>query len=418
MTILKKSKIKNILGREILDSRGWPTVEIELRTTEGVFFSSSPSGASKGKREAREIRDKNKKRFFGRGVIDQLKKIKEFVLPKILNKDPRDQELIDRILFEINEKNKEPILGTNLTTPISQAICRAGAKARNLFLFQYIAQLFFKKEIKKFSLPKPFFNMINGAQHSGSFLALQEFLISCHHKKFSENLRRGVEYYYLLKDFLRKEKGPLSFNVGDEGGFVPSFSKTKEVLELLLKIIKKKEGGQFLRISLDCAANSFFKNGFYIFEGKKMKSEDLLSFYKEILKKYSLFSFEDPFEENDFEGFKKMKELKGDFFVFGDDLLASQSERIKWAQEKKLCDGLLLKINQVGTLSQAIESARLAKQFNWKIMVSHRSGETCDDFISDFAVGIFSDFIKAGAPSRGERVVKYNRLLKIEEILK
>jgi len=418
MTILKKPKIKSIFGREILDSRAFPTIEIELKTTEGIFFSSAPSGASKGGNEAKEIRDQRKKRYLNKGVLGQLKKIKEFILPKLINKDPRDQELIDHLLCEIDGTKDKSFLGTNLTTPISQSVCKAGAYIQGLPLFQYISQIFLKKKIKKFFLPKPFFNVINGGKHSGNSLDIQEFLISCHQKKFAENLRIGAEYYYLLKEILKRKKGPFSINIGDEGGFVPQFSKTKEVLDLLTEIIRKKREKNFLKISLDCAANSFFKKNYYFFEGKKMKTNELFSFYDKIERRYQIFSFEDPFAENDLEGFSKMTKEKKNILIFGDDLLTSNSERIKMAQEKKLCNGLLLKINQVGTVTEALKSAKLAKEFGWRIMVSHRSGETNDDFISDFAVGIFADYIKAGAPARGERVAKYNRLLKIEEVLK
>jgi len=418
MTTLKKPKIKSILGREILDSRGFPTIEIELKTTEGIFFSSASSGASKGGGEARELRDEKKKRYLGKGVLAQLEKIKEFILPKLINQDPRDQELIDHLLCEIDGTKDKSFLGTNLTTPISQAVCKASACAQGIPLFQYISQIFLKKKVKNFSLPKPFFNVINGGKHSGNSLDIQEFLISSHKKDFSENLRIGVECYHFLKEILKRKKGEFSINVGDEGGFVPQISKTEEVLDLLAEVIRKKEEKNFLKISLDCAANSFFKENYYFFEGRKMKSDELFSFYDKIEKRYQIFSFEDPFAEDDFEGFSKMTKEKKKITIFGDDLLTSNSERIKMAQEKKLCNGLLLKINQVGTVSEALESARLAKDFGWKIMVSHRSGETNDDFISDFAVGIFADYIKAGAPCRGERVAKYNRLLKIEEMLK
>lgn len=416
MTILKKEKIKKVLAREILDSRGLPTIEVELVTNGGVFVSSAPSGTSKGGKEFSELRDKQNKRYFGYGVLNAIKKIEKIVQPHLLGKDVTQQEQIDEILMNIN-KNVS-FLGTNITTPISQAVCRAGAWARKLELFQYISLLFSGKIAKSFFLPRPFFNLINGGLHGGGYLAIQEFLISSHKNKFAHNLKEGAEFYFLLKNILKSEKGVFATNVGQEGGFCPSYSCTKEVLDLLTKIIRKKKAKDFLKISLDCAASHFFKNGYYLIDDKKMSREQMIDFYKKLINDFSLFSLEDPFAENDIQGFKIIRETIPNTLIIGDDLLVSKKENIEWAEREKLCNGLLLKINQVGTVSEAIRSARTAKNFGWKIMVSHRSGETNDDFIADFAVGIFADYIKAGAPARGERVAKYNRLLKIEEILK
>jgi len=252
---------------------------------------------------------------------------------------------------------------------------------------------------------------LNGGMHAGNDLDIQEFMVIPQMEGFKENLRIGVEIYQELKKILEKRFGKSAINLGNEGGFAPPLNKTKHALDLIMEAIKSAGYVEEVKIGLDCAASKFFKGGKYILENKKLNSEELLNFYQDLTKEYPILFFEDPFEQDDWQAWEKMSNL----LVVGDDLTVTNPERIKKAHEKKACNGMILKPNQIGTVSETIEAAKLAKEFGWKIIVSHRSGDTCDDFIADLAVGISSDFIKSGAPARGERATKYNRVLRIEE---
>ena len=411
-------KIKNIKAREILDSRGNPTVEVELETEEGIFVASVPSGASTGKYEAVELRDGGE-RYRGKGVLKAIKNIQGVIFPAIKNKDVSNQKEIDELMIELDGTPNKSRLGANAILPVSMAVCRAGATATNLPLYQYITQIFnsgSKFQVPSFKIPVPSFNIINGGAHAGNDLDIQEFMVLPQQESFLENLRVGSEIYHILKEIVEKKYGEEAMNVGDEGGFAPPVSDTKEVLDLIIKAIKDYPK---TKIGLDCAASQFFQDEKYHLEKKVFNSKELSLFYCELVKAYPIILLEDPFAEDDWEGWQKLisnfQFLISKPLVIGDDLTVTNPKRIKEAQEKKACNGLLLKINQIGTVSEAIEAAKLARSFEWKVMVSHRSGETNDDFIADLAVGIGADFIKSGAPARGERVAKYNRLLKIEE---
>jgi len=385
------SKIKSIKAREILDSRGNPTIEVELLINKDSFLASVPSGASVGKYEAKELRD-GEKRYKGKGVLKAVKNIEQIIAPKLKGLNVNNQKRIDEILITLDGTKDKSNLGANAILPVSMAICRAGANTQNLSLYKYIEKYMGTTCIK---LPKPAFNIINGGAHAGNNLDFQEFMVVPQLKNFNRNLQAGTEIYHSLKEILKKEFGEISINVGDEGGFAPNLSKAEEALNLIMKAIKISDYQNQIKIALDVAASEFYKN-----------------------KKYPIVSIEDPFNEDDFQAFSNlMKKCENKINIIGDDLLVTNVERIKLAKEKNLCNGLLLKINQIGTVSEAIEAAKLAKSYNWKIMVSHRSGETNDDFIADLAVGIGADYIKSGAPARGERVAKYNRLLKIEQEL-
>lgn len=415
MYIAKSYKIKNVRALEVLDSRGHPTVKVKVETGFGIFWAIAPSGASKGKLEAIELRD-GQKRYFGKGVLKAVRNVNEILAKKLKGKDSRKQKEIDDILIQLDGTKNKSRLGSNAICATSMAVCKAGAGLRPLFY--HINEIFTQQtgiKAKTFNLPKVCFNIINGGVHAGNKLSIQEFMICPFKKKFSENLRIAVEVYYILKEILKKNFGKQAINVGDEGGFAPPLAKTKKALDLILKAVAESKAESFIKIFLDCAATQFFKGKFYFFEGKKLNAKKLQRFYENLIKKYPIVSLEDPFAENEFEDFRKLKEKLKGVMIFGDDLLVSNPERIKMA--KNCCSGIILKINQIGTVSEAFESARLAREFGLKIMVSHRSGDTEDDFISDFSVGIFADFLKSGAPCRSERVVKYNRLLEIEEIL-
>jgi enolase len=418
---MKKSlKIKTIRAREILDSRGEPTVEVELTTGYGVFSASVPSGASKGKYEAIELRDGGK-RYGGRGVLKAVRNVDEKIAPKIRGREVNNQERIDQFLIEIDGTKNKSKLGANAVLPVSMAVCRAGAAALNIPLYKYISQLFGQK-ILRTNFPTPCFNLINGGAHAGNDLDIQEFMVVPQVDTFKKSLQMVSEIYHILQEVLLKSFGKTAINIGDEGGFAPPLKGTKGALDLLMKAIKLAGYNNKIKISLDCAASQFLSssknNPFYIFERKRLNSPRLLNFYQDIIKHYPILLIEDPFAENDFIGFQEAyKKLGENVLIIGDDLLATNPERMKKAFDKKLCNGLLLKINQIGTITEALEAARLARTFGWKIMVSHRSGETNDDFIADLAVGISADYIKSGAPARGERLAKYNRLLRIEEKL-
>ncbi len=413
------SGIKSIKAREVLDSRGEPTVEVDLVTNGSLFRSSVPTGASKGKYEAKELRDGGK-RYQGKGVLKAVKNINKVIAPKLKGKYVISQKKIDSLMIKLDGRKNKSRLGANAILAVSMAACRAGAEARNIPLYQHIADIYSDKLLtssrKKFPLPIPCFNIINGGAHAGNDLDIQEFMIIPQMKSFSKNLEQGVEIYQSLKEILRLKFGKSALNLGDEGGFAPPLKNTKETLNLIMKAIRKAGLSEKTKIGLDVAASQFYRNKKYYLERKKLDSNQLLSFYKELVKEFPILFIEDPFAEEDFKGFKKARQVLGEkVFILGDDLSTTNIERIKKAQRERACSGVIIKPNQIGTITETVEAAKLAKSYGWKILVSHRSGDTSDSFISDLAVGIGADFIKAGAPARGERVVKYNRLLRIEE---
>jgi len=416
-------KIKKIMAREILDSRGSPTIEVELVCGHGRFLASVPSGASKGKYEAVELRDGGK-RYQGKGVLKAVKNINEIIGPKLIGKDPTNQREIDNLMIELDGTKNKSNLGANAILAVSMAVCRAGATAQNLTLYQHIRQIF-NLQSPIYNLPLPCFNIINGGVHAGNDLDFQEFMICPHthplgeYPSFSENLRAASEIYHNLREILKTKFGKLAIDIGDEGGFSPPLFLAEQALELILEAIEKSGYKNLVKIAIDSAASEFFSDGKYKMKKILFTKGGLINYYFDLFKKYPLFALEDPFAQDDFEGFSEITKRVGEkTTIFGDDLLATNIERIKLAKEKNLCNGLILKMNQVGTITETLEARKSVKDFGWKIMVSHRSGETNDDFISDLAVGIGADFIKAGAPARGERVAKYNRLLKIEEELR
>jgi enolase len=454
------SKIKNLKAREILDSRGNPTVEVELITDDGIFFASVPSGASVGKYEAVELRD-GEKRYRGRGVLKAVKNVNEIIAPKLIGKDPRNQKEIDQLMIELDGTKNKSKLGANAILAVSMAVCRAGAAAKGLPLWQYILSSFAAVDVKHRHVYFPLvcFNIINGGVHAGNDLDFQEFMIVPYSRaklgtaygsrarlyrgclaigenrpqknSFAENLRIASEIYHELKETLAKKYGKLATNLGDEGGFAPPIGFPDEAIELILEAVKKLNYEKEIKLILDVASSQFFEGGKYEMKMGVFTREGLLRYYQNLIKNYPILGLEDPFAEDDFDGWKlSTSNLDSQILIIGDDLTATNPERIKLAKEKGLCNAMILKVNQIGTVSEALEAAKLAKDFGpegespvpygagWKIMVSHRSGETNDDFISDLAVGISADFIKAGAPARGERVAKYNRLLKIEEEIK
>jgi len=410
---MSSEEIKSVKAREILDSRGNPTVEVELKTEEKSFIASVPSGASTGKYEAKELRDKGDERYNGKGVLKAVKNVNEIIAPNLVGKNPEDQEEIDKLMIDLDGTEDKSNLGANTILPVSIAICRAGASAKNLPLYKYITQIFnlgYKLQVTSYKIPLPCFNIINGGAHAGNDLDIQEFMIIPQEDSFSQNLQAGSEIYHNLKEILEKNLGEETVNIGDEGGFAPPISRAEEALDFVSRSFKDYKN---TKIGLDCAATQFYKNENYNLEDKNLSSKELSKFYQDLINKYPIIFIEDPFAEDDWQSWKELStEL---VLIVGDDLLSTNIKRMKQAQEKSACNGLILKPNQIGTITEALEAAKLAKSYGWKIIVSHRSGETKDDFIADLAVGIAADFIKSGAPARGERMAKYNRLLKIEE---
>jgi len=412
------SKIKSVRAREILDSRGEPTVEVILDTEIGIFVDSVPSGASTGSREAVEIRDGDESRYLGKGVLKAISNVRINISNKIEGYRVNNQKEVDEAMISLDKSENKAKIGANSTMGVSLAVARAGAKFNKQELFAYISSLS-NNEIK---LPSPCFNVINGGKHAGNGLAFQEFMINFEGRKFKDQVRMASEVYHTLKEIIVDKYGVGAINVGDEGGFAPQISDPKEALNLIIKAVKKLDYLKDLNIFLDIAASEFYdaKNGKYILNKEtSLDREELIKYYQELCLKYPIKSLEDPFEENDYEGFRMLNQkMLGNLLIIGDDLTVTNVKGIEKAYEKDAINGLLVKINQVGTVSEAIEAVNLAKLYGYKIMVSHRSAETTDDFIADFAVGLGADYIKAGAPARGERVAKYNRLLKIEDILK
>ena len=408
------SKIKSIKAREILDSRGNPTIKVDLITDQGKFSASVPSGASEGKYEALELRDGGK-RFHGKGVLKAVKNVNEKIFPKIKGENPTRQKEIDDLMIELDGTENKSKLGSNAILSVSMAICRAGAVVKNLSSYEYIGQLA-ETRSPLTHLPLACFNIINGGVHAGNDLDFQEFMIVPRMRSFSKNLQAATEIYHDLKEILKSKFGEMAINIGDEGGFAPPLILPEQALDLILKAIEKAGYKNLIKIIIDSAASEFYIDGKYKMKKVVFTKEGLLNFYLNLLEEYPIVALEDPFAQDDWEGFSEItKKIGKEITIFGDDLLATNIERIKEAQNKEACNGLVLKIDQIGTITEALEAAKLAKSFGWKIMVSHRSGETNDSFISDLAVGISADFIKSGAPARGERVVKYNRLLEIEE---
>jgi len=408
------SKILKVTAREILDSRGNPTVECEITTKEGVSRASVPSGASTGTHEAYELRDGGK-RFHGQGVLKAVEHINGPIARLLNGKDPRMQEDLDDALIALDGTKDKRQLGANALLTASLAVARAGALAKKQPLYHHIANL---NKTKKLLLPVPALNIINGGKHAGTRLAFQEYMILPQGaKSFSESMQIGSEIYHALKAKLEISFGKSAINVGDEGGFAPPFDHVEEPLDYITQVIISLGYWNKVKLGIDCAASTFWKGRGYYVDGKEYSADEMIDFYKELTQKYPLVSVEDPFHEEDFMHSAELKVKAPHVQIVGDDLLVTQEKRIQEAINHKSCNCLLLKMNQVGTLTESLRSARLAMHNKWNVMVSNRSGETEDSFIADLAVGLGAGQIKAGAPCRGERLAKYNQLLRIEEAL-
>jgi len=407
--------IKKITAREVLDSRGNPTVEVDVWTNKTFARAKVPSGTSTGTHEALELRDGGK-RFNGKGVSKAVNNVNRKIAKKLVGMDVRDQKKIDEVMLKLDGTDNKKKLGANAILGVSIAVCKAGALEKKIPLYNHISNL---AGIKKITMPVPSFNIINGGKHAGNKLDIQEYMIMpIGARNFKEALRIGAEIYHILKKIIKKKYGLNAVNVGDEGGFAPPLTSIKDPILLLQKAIRDAGYVRKVRISMDAAASEFYKNGKYNIEGKKLKGENLKVIYDGLIDKYPIASIEDPFGQEDFDNFTELTKSAGkEVQIVGDDLLCTNVKRIQKAINKNCCNALLLKVNQIGTITEAIDAARLAQEKGWGIMVSHRSGETCDDFIADLAVGLNAGQIKSGAPCRSERLAKYNQLLRIEEEL-
>ncbi len=405
-------KIKNIKARQILDSRGNPTIEVDVATQVWRGRAKVPSGASTGKHEALELRDKAAK-YDGKGVTKAVRNVNTKIFEKLVGMDVTNQEKIDKTMIALDGTENKSNLGANAILGVSIACSRAAAHCKHMYYEEYLGEL---AHNHKFLLPVPFMNIINGGEHADNKLAFQEFMIVPAARTFSKSLRLACETYHELKRVINKKIGPGSTGLGDEGGFAPNVSTVREAFDLLMEAIENTGNQKYIKFAIDAAASYFYREGKYHLDGHKLDEEQLVGFYEDLVHDYPLVSIEDPFHEEDFQSFSKLvKSIGKNVNIVGDDLTVTNPDRIRKALGYNACNCLLLKVNQIGTLTEAFEAARIARKNSWGVMVSHRSGETCDPFIADLAVGLGKGMIKAGAPARGERTAKYNQLLRLEE---
>lgn len=419
--------ITKIHARYIYDSRGNPTVEVDLVTTGGLYRAAVPSGASTGEHEACELRDGDKSKWLGKGVLEAVKNVNEVIAPALIkeNFDVKDQSKIDQFLISLDGTDNKTKLGANAILGVSLAVAKAGAAEKGVPLYAHISDLAGTK--KPYVLPVPFMNVLNGGSHAGGRLAFQEFMIvPSASPSFSEAMRQGAEVYHNLKSLAKKKYGQSAGNVGDEGGVAPDIQTAEEALDLITEAIEKSGYTGSMKIAMDVASSEFYKKEEKKYDldfknpdsdpTKWLTYEQLAALYGELSKKYPIVSIEDPFAEDDWEAWSYFYKTQ-DIQIVGDDLTVTNPLRIKQAIDLKAANALLLKVNQIGTLTESIQAAKDSYADNWGVMVSHRSGETEDVTIADIVVGIRAGQIKTGAPCRSERLAKLNQILRIEEEL-
>jgi len=409
-------EIVDVRAREVLDSRGNPTVEAEVVLEDGTMGRAIvPSGASTGKFEALEIRDKDKKRYLGKGVLKAVENVNETIAPALIGMNAFDQPLVDKTLIELDGTENKSKLGANAILAVSMAVARAAANYLGLPLYKYLGGVNAKV------LPVPLMNVINGGQHADNNLDLQEFMIvPAGFDSFREALRAGAEIFHTLKKILH-EAGHVTA-VGDEGGFAPNLSSNEEAIKVLIEAIEKAgyKPGEEVFIALDCAASSFYdeEKGVYYVDGEEKSSEVLMGYYEELVAKYPIISIEDPFAEEDWDAFVEFTKRVGNKVqIVGDDLYVTNVKRLSKGIELKATNSILIKLNQIGTVTETLDAVEMAQKNNMTAIISHRSGESEDTFIADLAVATNAGFIKTGSLSRSERTAKYNQLLRIEEEL-
>ncbi|KAJ8752938.1 hypothetical protein K2173_008673 [Erythroxylum novogranatense] len=424
--------IQFVKARQIFDSRGNPTVEVDVKLSDGtVARAAVPSGASTGIYEALELRDGGSD-YLGKGVLKAVENVNSIIGPALIGKDPTEQVQIDNFMVQqldgtVNEwgwcKQK---LGANAILAVSLAVCKAGAFVKKIPLYQHVANLAGNKTLV---LPVPAFNVINGGSHAGNKLAMQEFMIlPVGASSFKEAMKMGVEVYHHLKSVIKKKYGQDATNVGDEGGFAPNIQENKEGLELLKTAIAKAGYTREVVIGMDVAASEFYNSNDKTYDlnfkeenndgSQKISGDSLKNVYKAFVTDYPIVSIEDPFDQDDWEHYAKLTaEIGEKVQIVGDDLLVTNPKRVEKAIKEKTCNALLLKVNQIGSVTESVEAVKMSKRAGWGVMASHRSGETEDTFIADLSVGLATGQIKTGAPCRSERLAKYNQLLRIEEEL-
>ena len=405
--------ILNIDAREIIDSRGNPTVEVDVMLDDGSFGRAAvPSGASTGVHEAHELRDGGD-RYQGKGVLNAVKNVIEDIDEELMGVEADDQRLIDQLMRDLDGTENKSKLGANAILGVSMAVARAAAESAELPLFRYVGGP------NAHVLPVLMMNILNGGAHADSGVDVQEFMIApIGAESFSEALRVGAEVYHTLKKVI-KDKG-LSTGLGDEGGFAPSVDSTKAALDLIVEAIEKAgfKVGEDVALALDVASSEFFKDGKYHFEGGEHTAEEMAKVYEDLIEEYPIVSIEDPLQEDDWEGYTALTAKIGDKVqLVGDDFFVTNPQRLAKGIEEKAANALLVKVNQIGTLTETFDAVELAHRNGYRTMMSHRSGETEDTTIADLAVALNCGQIKTGAPARSERVAKYNQLLRIEEIL-
>lgn len=414
------SKIKQVWAREILDSRGIPTVETACMLDNGfVSVSAVPAGTSTGTHEALELRDADNPRYIGQGVLRAVENVNTVLGEAVKDMDPSDQFGIDKRLVEIDGTENKSKYGANAALSVSQAVCKAGAYAMGQQLYAWIFSLASRGGITdKVRMPIPLFNMINGGLHGAGNLDFQEFwCIPASNKSFVDGLQIGAEIYLMIGENLAR-RGAIH-SVGHEGGYAPNLFTNADAFEVFVESIRQTKYvlGRDVFLGLDVAANSFYKGGEYVIKDRSSGMDDnqMMEYYKTLYDQYKLAILEDAFQEDAWDSWKKLyNEMSGSFVVMGDDLLVTNPKRVQKAIAEKACNGAVIKPNQIGTITETLNVVKMVRDAGWKVLVSHRSGETNDSFIADFAVGIGADYAKFGAPARGERVAKYNRLSAIE----
>ncbi len=405
-------KIKNVHGREVLDSRGNPTVEVEVTLENWIMGRSIvPSGASTGIHEALELRDNDPKRYGGKGTLTAVNNVNTLIKNEIAEKEFADYRALDEVLLKLDGTANKSKLGANAILGVSMAFVVACAKSENKWIYEYIG------EGKGMTLPIPMMNIVNGGSHADNNVDIQEFMIvPVSAPNFHEGLRMGAEVFHALKKILIEKN--YNTGVGDEGWYAPNLGSNEEALEIIIQAIEKAGYTGKIKIALDCAASEFYKDGNYILEWKKIDHPELIELYKSRVAKYPIISIEDGMAEDDFEGWQELtKQLGEKIMLVGDDLFVTNMERLQMGIDKHLGNAILIKLNQIGSVSETIDCVRMAQDHGMRSIISHRSGETEDTFIADLVVALNTGFIKTGSASRTDRICKYNQLMRIEENL-
>ena len=411
------TEITKIKAREVLDSRGNPTVEVDIVTENGIFRAMTPSGASAGQHEALELRDNDKSRYFGKGTLKAVENVNKRIAPKIVGMDCRHQETIDKIMIKLDGTENKDKFGANAILPVSMAITKAGAAAKNIPLYLYIGELF---GVMPHKLPVPMCNVINGGKHAGQENSIQEhMLMPTGAKSFTEGIRMISESYHHLAKLLKQKFGAGGTLIGDEGGFAPAqITDVNERLDLMLKAVDNAGYDGMMKIAMDPASSEFFYDGTYKIGKKSYSGGEMVDFYADLCKKYPIISIEDGLAEDDWDSWVEMvKKLGTKIQIVGDDLFVTNTKRIQKGIELNAANSVLIKLNQIGSVTETLNAIKMAHDEGWTAVVSHRSGETEDNFIADLVVGASAGQIKTGAPARSDRNAKYNQLMRIEEEL-